>query len=153
MLKYSVIKHLRKEQGEVESVQAANHKILIVDDQTGVRRLLFETFTEEGFQVETASSGVDALKKIAAQTPDLVLLDIKMPVMNGLATLREIRKTLPDLIVVMMTAYGELDMLKDAKKLNVKHYLIKPFDLDEIRYLVKGLLQESDDKKVLQEIV
>ncbi|KJS17186.1 MAG: chemotaxis protein CheY [Peptococcaceae bacterium BRH_c4b] len=144
---------MRKEQGEVESVQAANYKILIVDDQTGVRRLLFETFTEEGFQVEMASSGVDALKKIAAQTPDLILLDIKMPVMNGLATLREIRKTLPDLIVVMMTAYGELDMLKDAKKLNVKHYLIKPFDLDEIRYLVKGLLQESDDKKVLQEIV
>lgn len=134
-------------------MQAANHKILIVDDQTGVRRLLFETFTEEGLQVETASSGADALKKIAAQTPDLVLLDIKMPVMNGLATLREIRKTLPDLIVVMMTAYGELDMLKDAKKLNVKHYLIKPFDLDEIRYLVKGLLQESNDKKVLQEIV
>lgn len=153
MLKYSVIRQLRKEQGEVESVQAANHKILIVDDQTGVRRLLFETFTEEGFQVETASSGVDALKKIAAQTPDLVLLDIKMPVMNGLATLREIRKTLPDLMVVMMTAYGELDMLKDAKKLNVNHYLIKPFDLDEIRYLVKGLLQESNDKKVLQEIV
>lgn len=153
MLKYSVLKQLRKEQGEVESVQAANYKILIVDDQTGVRRLLFETFTEEGFQVEMASSGVDALKKIAAQTPDLILLDIKMPVMNGLATLREIRKTLPDLIVVMMTAYGELDMLKDAKKLNVKHYLIKPFDLDEIRYLVKGLLQESDDKKVLQEIV
>jgi two-component system response regulator (stage 0 sporulation protein F) len=152
-LKYSVIKQLHKEQGEVESVQAANHKILIVDDQTGVRRLLFETFTEEGFQVETASSGVDALKKIVAQTPDLVLLDIKMPVMNGLATLREIRKTLPDLMVVMMTAYGELDILKDAKKLNVKHYLIKPFDLDEIRYLVKGLLQESDDKKVLQEIV
>jgi len=153
LLKYSVLKQLRKEQGEVESVQAANYKILIVDDQTGVRRLLFETFTEEGFQVEMASSGVDALKKIAAQTPDLILLDIKMPVMNGLATLREIRKTLPDLIVVMMTAYGELDMLKDAKKLNVKHYLIKPFDLDEIRYLVKGLLQESDDKKVLQEIV
>ncbi len=134
-------------------MQAANYKILIVDDQTGVRRLLFETFSEEGYQVEMASGGAEALKKIAVQIPDLVLLDIKMPVMNGLATLREIRKTLPDLMVVMMTAYGELDMLKDAKKLNVKHYLSKPFDLDEIRYLVKGLLQEPGDKKVLQEIV
>lgn len=134
-------------------MQAGDYKILIVDDQTGVRRLLFETFVEEGYQVEMASGGMDALKKIAVEAPDLILLDIKMPVLNGLATLKEIRKTLPDLMVVMMTAYGELDMLKDAKKLNVRHYLIKPFDLDEVRYLVKGLLQEPGDKKILQEIV
>ncbi len=76
-----------------------------------------------------------------------------MPVMNGLATLKELRKAFPDLIVVMMTAYGELDMLKDAKNLNAKHYLIKPFDLDEVRYLVKGLLTESTERKKLQEII
>ncbi len=132
---------------------AGEYKLLIVDDQSGVRRLLYETFTEDGYNVDTASGGIEALKKISAQPPDLVLLDIKMPVMNGLATLKEIRKIFPDLTVVMMTAYGELDMLKDAKNLNAKHYLIKPFDLDEVRYLVKGLLKESDEKKKLQEII
>ncbi|GBF35668.1 sporulation initiation phosphotransferase Spo0F [Desulfocucumis palustris] len=137
----------------VDPVVAGGYKLLVVDDQSGVRRLLYETFIDEGYEVDTASGGIEALKKISAQPPDLILLDIKMPVMNGLATLREIRKAFPELTVVMMTAYGELDMLKDAKSLNAKHYLIKPFDLDEVRYLVKGLLKESGEGKKLQEII
>jgi two-component system response regulator (stage 0 sporulation protein F) len=138
---------------EVKSVQPCDYRILIVDDQAGIRRLMHEAFAEEGYQVETAAGGEDALKRIAARKPDLILLDMKMPVMNGLAALGEIRKTLPDIEVVMMTAYGELDMLNDAKRLNVRHYLIKPFDLNEVRYLVKGLLQGETGSGKLQEIV
>lgn len=133
-------------------MMAGDYCILIVDDQTGVRRLLCEAFIEDGYNIEQASGGAEALQKIAADTPDLVLLDIKMPGMNGLQTLRELRKTRPDLIVVMMTAYGELDMINEVKGMGVVHYIVKPFDLNEVRYLVKGLLQEQTPLKLLQEI-
>lgn len=123
--------------------------LLVVDDQAGVRRLLSEALCDEGYKVETASSGPEAIKMISAVNPYLILLDIKMPVMNGLETLEEIRKIYPDVPVVMMTAYGELDIVFEAKKRGVKHYINKPFDLNEVRYLIKGLLLEETSKKKL----
>lgn len=131
---------------------AGDYNLLIVDDQAGVRRLLYEAFSEDGYNIEQASGGAEALQKIGLKIPDLMLLDIKMPGMNGLETLRELRKTRPDLTVVMMTAYGELDMINEAKSMGVVHYIVKPFDLNEVRYLVKGLLKEKTPRKVLQEI-
>lgn len=121
--------------------------LLVVDDQAGVRRLLGEALCDEGYKVETASSGTEAIKMISAVNPSLILLDIKMPVMNGLETLEGIRRIYPDVPVVMMTAYGELDIVIEAKKRGVKHYINKPFDLNEVRYLIKGLLLEEISKK------
>ena len=127
--------------------------LLIVDDQAGVRRLLYEALCDEGYRVDTASSGPEAIRKISAKNPSLVLLDIKMPVMNGLETLEELRKLSPELPVVMMTAYGELDIVIEAKKRGVQHYINKPFDLNEVRYLVKGLLlEDADERKLMKEI-
>ena len=132
--------------GDVDSV-------LIVDDQAGVRRLLFEALSNEGYRVEMAASGPEALKKISDRVPSLVLLDIKMPGMNGLDTLEELRKIAPETTVVMMTAYGELDIITEAKKRGVQHYVVKPFDLNEVRYLIKGLLAEmAEMKEQLKEI-
>jgi len=118
-----------------------------VDDQAGVRRLLFEAFTDEGYHVETASSGMEAIVKARDKFPLLVLLDIKMPGMSGLETLDELLKIIPQTPVVMMTAYGELDIVAEAKRRGVKHYINKPFDLNEIRYLIKGLLSEEKDRR------
>lgn len=117
--------------------------LLIVDDQPGVRRLLSEAFSGEGFRVEMASGGLEAIKKVSAKIPSLILLDIKMPGMSGLETLEELRKIAPDTPVVIMTAYGELDIVAEARKKGVQHYINKPFDLDEARYLIKGLLMEA----------
>ena len=125
--------------------------LLIVDDQAGVRRLLYEAFSDEGFRVETASSGMEALLKVSDKFPLLILLDIKMPGMNGLETLDELLKIIPQTPVVMMTAYGELDIVAEAKRRGVKHYINKPFDLDEIRYLIKGLLMEEKDRRSMIE--
>ncbi len=122
-------------------------EILIVDDQAGVRRLLCEAFSEQGFCVETASNGAEAIRKTSTMTPLLILLDIKMPGMSGLETLGELLRLNPEIQVVMMTAYGELDVMVEAKKRGVKHYINKPFDLDEVRYLVKGLLMEEKDRR------
>ncbi|HBC91704.1 MAG TPA: two-component system response regulator [Pelotomaculum sp.] len=122
------------------------YDLLIVDDQAGVRRLLYEAFSDEGYLVETASSGLEAIMKVSDKSPLLVLLDIKMPGMSGLETLDELLKIIPQTPVVMMTAYGELDIVAEAKRRGVKHYINKPFDLDEIRYLIKGLLLEEKDR-------
>jgi len=124
--------------------------ILITDDQVGVRLVLSEAFLGDGYLVETASSGIEALKKVAANPPLLILLDMKMPFLNGLETLAELHKIAPDIPVVMMTAYGELDVLTEAKKLGVRHYINKPFDLDEVRYLIKGLIVEEKTRRSMQ---
>ncbi|MEW5897584.1 MAG: response regulator [Bacillota bacterium] len=119
------------------------YDLLIVDDQAGVRRLLYEAFAEEGYRVEMAASGPEAIQKVLYKTPDVILLDNKMPVMSGLETAQEIRKLNYDVPIVLMTAYGELDINARAKKLGITYYIDKPFDLNEVRQLVKTLLIES----------
>lgn len=124
-----------------------DYGLLIVDDQPGVRRLLYEAFTDEGYQVRMAAGGQEALKLVSQEIPDIILLDIKMPVMNGLETLEELRKIDHDMPVLLMTAYGELEVVEKAKKLGVRHYIIKPFDLNEVRLLVKALLADDGHRK------
>ncbi len=127
--------------------------LLIVDDQTGVRRLLYEAFVEEGYRVEMAASGPEAIQKVLCKPPDVILLDNKMPVMSGLETAQEIRKLNYAVPIVLMTAYGELDITARAKKLGITHYIDKPFDLNEVRQLVKALLIEARyAKRYLEEI-
>ncbi|RKO65603.1 response regulator [Desulfofundulus salinus] len=121
---------------------SCRYHLLVVDDQAGVRRMLLEAFSDDGYEVELAVSGPEALKKLRNGGIDLVLLDMKMPGMSGLDTLRETRKLNPDIPVIMMTAYGELELLGEAKKLGVRHYVSKPFDLQEVRYLVRALLAD-----------
>lgn len=118
-------------------------KILIVDDQLGVRRLLFETFKEDQHTVEMAVDGIDALKILQGFQPDLILMDIKMPGMNGMDTLRRIRAADKDVNVIMMTAYGDSQNAVQAKELNVIHYMSKPFDLFELREIVNELFSKK----------
>lgn len=118
------------------------YSLLVVDDQMGVRRLLYEAFQDENYQVELASSGFEAVEKVKIKKPDLILMDMKMPGMNGLDVLKELSKEHDDLLVIMMTAYGELEIVNEAMKLGVKEYITKPFDINNLRYLVKKVLQD-----------
>ncbi|WP_418791151.1 response regulator [Phosphitispora sp. TUW77] len=118
-------------------------KILIVDDQRGVRRLLYEAFNEEGYEVEMAASGYEALEKVKNAMPDLILMDMKMPGMNGLETLHEIKKINDSVVVIMMTAYGELEIVTEAMKLGIKEYITKPFDINELRATIKKLVMKQ----------
>ncbi len=124
-------------------------KLLVVDDQMGVRRLLFEAFSEEGYEVELAGSGREALDKVRMILPDLILMDMKMPGMNGLETLHEIKKVNDSVPVIMMTAYGELEIVAEAMKLGVKEYVTKPFDINELRGLVKKTLGQVRSRQVV----
>lgn len=117
--------------------------MLVVDDQMGVRRLLYEAFKEEGYKVELAGSGLEALEKVKSEMPDIILMDMKMPGMNGLETLHEIKKVNDSILVVMMTAYGELEIISEAMKLGINEYITKPFDINELRSVVKKVLDKN----------
>ena len=111
-------------------------KILVVDDQYGIRILLQEVLEREGYHTLLAANGAEALALVANEEPDLVLLDMKIPGMDGIEILANIRKFNPYLKVVMMTAYGELDLVKEATSLNAIGHFTKPFDIDELRLFV-----------------
>jgi len=115
-------------------------KILVVDDQLGVRRLLFETFREDQHEVEMASNGEEAVLLLKTFKPDLIMMDMKMPGMNGIETLRQIRALDQRVGVIMMTAYGDAQNMEQAKDLGILHYLGKPFDLFDLRERVKEIL-------------
>lgn len=117
--------------------------ILIVDDQLGVRRLLFETFREDKHEVVMAANGKDALKSLENFSPDLILMDMKMPGMNGIDTLRQIRSFNREVSVIMMTAYGDAPSMEQARELGVLHYMSKPFDLFELRDHVRDILEHK----------
>lgn len=117
----------------------------MIDDQFGIRMLLQEVLEREGYRVYAAANGGDALALVQAHEPDLVLLDMKIPGMDGLEILTAIRKTAPQQRVVMMTAYGELDLVREAAVLGALGHFTKPFDIDELRrYIVRVLGAESD---------
>ena len=116
-------------------------KILVVDDQLGVRRLLFETFREDQYEVEMAANGEEAVVLLESFKPDLIMMDMKMPGMNGIETLRQIRALDRQVGVIMMTAYGDSQNMEQAKDLGILHYMGKPFDLFELRERVREILQ------------
>ncbi len=119
------------------------NKILIVDDQKGVRRLLEELFKKEGWSVYIAADGLEAISMVKEAIPDIVLMDMKMPNMNGLESSAVILKEFPDMIIIMMTAYGEMDVVKKALEVGVKRCLTKPFDILSLRDLVNELVLEK----------
>ncbi|MCA1032128.1 response regulator [Bacillus timonensis] len=112
-------------------------KLLIVDDQYGIRILLNEVFNKEGYQTFQAANGVQAIDIVKKHSPDLVLLDMKIPGMDGIEILKRLKAIDEDIQVIIMTAYGELDMIQEAKDLGAITHFAKPFDIDEIRDAVK----------------
>jgi two-component system response regulator (stage 0 sporulation protein F) len=121
-------------------VDRKDKKVLIVDDQYGIRVLLHEVLDKEGYTIFQAPNGVTALEIVKNEKPDLVLLDMKIPGMDGLEILRHIRLIEPDTKVIMMTAYGELDLIKEATVLGAITHFTKPFDIDELRQAVNQQL-------------
>ncbi|MBW2468767.1 MAG: response regulator, partial [Deltaproteobacteria bacterium] len=100
--------------------------ILVVDDELVVRDSLSEWLQEEGFSVDMAASGPEALDQMTKQTFQLMLLDIKMPEMDGVEVLQKAKEILPEINVIMMTAYATVETAVEAMKIGALDYLIKP---------------------------
>lgn len=115
-------------------------KILIVDDQYGIRVLLDEVFRKEGYETYQAANGKQALALAEENEPDLVILDMKIPGMDGLEILKRIKVLNQEIQVIMITAYGELDLIQEAMKLGALTHFTKPFDIDELRKMVENYI-------------
>lgn len=120
-----------------------NRSIMIVDDQKGVRRLLEELFKREGWEVYAASDGVEAIAQLEQFLPDILLIDMKMPNMNGLEASQAILKKHRHLPIIMMTAYGEMEVVKQALDAGVRRCITKPFDIIALRDIVLQIVMEK----------
>ena len=118
-------------------------RLLIVDDQQGIRLLLNEVMKKEGYETYLAANGVEALRLSEEHKIDCVLLDMKIPGMNGVEILKKLKEKWPDLPVFMMTAYGELGIVQEALSIGAIRYFTKPFDIFELRDEVNKVLRES----------
>jgi DNA-binding NtrC family response regulator len=117
-------------------------RIMIVDDDPEVLMLL-ETFLQnEGFGTVTAESGAEAIRKCAAERPGLALIDIAMPVMDGLATLQELKKLDAGLPAIMITGYRDAEKVTAAFRSGAFDCIFKPFDFDYLRLSIKSKLLE-----------
>lgn len=130
-------------------------KILVVDDELGPREAL-RMILQDDYEVSTASSGDQALEFLSRLEYDLVILDIRMPDMNGIDLLAEVKKIVPDTEVVMITAYASVDTATNALRYGALDYLIKPFDRKSVIDVVqKGLSRRANSRTVknrLQEL-
>lgn len=114
--------------------------ILIVDDSDFMRVRCRQVLANEGYQVVEASNGQEAVAKYEEVRPDLVMMDITMPIMDGIAAVREIKKRDPQARVVMCSALGQQAMVLEAIKAGARDFIVKPFEPDRVVTTIKKVL-------------
>ena len=127
---------------QIPEKERKGFRILVVDDELIVRDSLKEWLEEEGFAVDMAASGQEALDQLTRQAYQLMLLDLKMPAMDGVEVLKKAKEAFPDLSVIMMTAYATVETAVEAMKIGAQDYLLKPFDPETLIPMAERLYQE-----------
>ena len=127
-------------------VGAMKGKILVIDDEELVAKTIEKLLRREGYEVVSVRNGAEALRQVEAQKFDLLVTDIRMPSMNGIETIRQIRNQLaskgkPQIPEICITGYADNDLNRQAQELGVSDYLYKPFDLNEFLSCVKRNLR------------
>jgi len=119
-------------------------KILVVDDEAPIRDVIRKGLSQMGgYNVEVAQNGLEAIEKIEKDVFDLVLTDLKMPEMNGLELLKTIKGIRPEVMVILMTAYGSIETAVEAMKIGANDYITKPIDLNELLIHISKVQKES----------
>ena len=119
-------------------------KILVVDDEVSIREMIKKGLSQMGeFNVETAQNGVEAIEKIEKEIFDLVLTDLKMPEMDGLELLKNIKGTRPEVMVILMTAYGSIETAVEAMKMGANDYITKPINFEDLLLHISKVQKES----------
>ena len=132
-------------------MERKSFRILVVDDELIVRDSIREWLMEEGFDADMAGSGQEALSRLGESPFQLMLLDIKMPGMDGVEVLKKAREIAPEVNVVMMTAYATVETAIEAMKTGALEYLIKPFEIDVLMPMVEKRFAEfmaARDEKI-----
>ncbi len=118
-------------------------KILVVDDEKGVRYSFKKILGRCGYDIVTADNGIEAVKKAGTENPDLIIMDVTMPGMDGLETLQRLKSCSPSLTIIMMTAYSTSERAITAMKYGAYDYLTKPFDNDALISLVEKAITDK----------
>lgn len=121
-----------------------NRKVLIIDDEKNIRVTLKKALTMDGYEVETAINGEDGLQKIKEKEYPVILLDMKMPGMDGIEFLKKINEMEYDTRVIMITGYGSVETAVETMKLGAVDYLRKPFKPQEIRNIVREVFERIE---------
>jgi DNA-binding NtrC family response regulator len=118
-------------------------RILVIDDDASLRRVLEYNLVEEGYEVFASASGEDGLRLFNRCRPELVITDMKMPGMDGFRVLRAVKERFPDTLVIIVTAFGEIEAAVRAMKHGAYDYITKPFNREELKLTVKKALHMS----------
>src|SRR5271157_4161377 len=127
---------------------AQRGRILIVDDESNARAALSEILREDGFATETAADGFKALGKLEDFAPDVILTDLKMPGLDGIAFMEKARGAAPGAVFVVMTAFGTISSAVEAMKKGAENYLLKPLDPEALGAVVERAMEKA---KLVQE--
>ncbi|MFZ3092006.1 MAG: sigma-54 dependent transcriptional regulator [Nitrospirota bacterium] len=127
-------------------------KILIADDEEPMRFFLSEMLKKEGYLYETAIDGEDALEKIKRDNFDIAILDLKMPKLSGMELLSEIKKVSPDTVAIIITAHGTRNIAMEAIEKGAYDYFIKPFDVNEMRIVIKRAVEKIGLQKEIKNL-
>ena len=122
---------------EHSNKSVSHKKILIIDDEENMRHMLGKLLLKNGYQVEDAADGVQGLKAIETYPFKIILCDVKMPDMGGLEFLKAAGESIKNSMVIMMSAYGNIDMAVEAMKLGAFDFISKPFKNDEILLVIQ----------------
>ena len=109
---------------------------MVVDDEEDLRRPILQSLVREGFEVDAAGSGPEALAIVEVKPPNLIILDLTLPGMDGIETLRRLRERVGEIKVVVITGRGTAQHVREALALGVREFLGKPFDLDRLLRIV-----------------
>jgi len=119
-------------------------KILVVDDEVPIREMIKKGLSQMGgFNVETAHNGLEAIERVEKDIFDLVLTDLKMPEMDGLELLKNIKGTRPEVMVILMTAYGSIETAVEAMRMGANDYITKPINFDDLLLHISKVQRES----------
>ena len=122
-------------------------KILVVDDEADIRRAFHRTLASDALQVVDAANGEEAIRMIAKERPNLVIMDIRMGTTSGLDTLRKLRELDPKLLVIMMTGVGTTQTAIEAMKLGAYDYVLKPLEVPKLKALIDSALKTARDMR------
>ncbi|OIP66048.1 MAG: response regulator, partial [Nitrospirae bacterium CG_4_9_14_3_um_filter_53_35] len=126
----------------VHAAHPTKKSILIVDDEIHVREGLSEILQQEGFYVETASDGKEAISLSLNKRFDLMISDIKMPEIDGLQLLDEIQKVNPQIRVIMVTAFGDVQTYLKSMQLGAHEYINKPIRIQELKRVISTIMEQ-----------
>ncbi|MFD3163415.1 sigma-54-dependent transcriptional regulator [Herpetosiphon sp. NSE202] len=118
-------------------------RVLVIDDEANLRWVLSEALSDQGYEVAVAANANDGLAAMSRQPADVVILDLKLKGMDGLATLARLRERWPDVVVLILTAYGTVASAVEAMQRGAADYLRKPFDLEEIGFKLQRALERA----------